>query len=252
MKKLVMIGIFVAVLCVSTVTTKAAVFGDGGAALQQVLNNITTNPVGNSSVDVVNDALSDDEDSYWAIGGTGGSVSTVVIELADFANDNTFGIYDKGDPSKTVMVFDGAATTGTKALLSIYDNGDVELNFNLTGVTFSGNQFGFYLENPVNPDNPQDVSYIWYSDSTLNNDDDHMYAYQGENDTVKIGGAAPGLWTPSEYVLAWEDLPFSNSDKDFTDFVVMVESVNPVPVPGAILLGFLGMSAAGLKLRRFA
>ena len=88
-----------------------------------------------------------------------------------------------------------------------------------------------------------------------------MYAYQGTGDTVEISPWDPGDWTDNEYVLAFEDLVATwtnqdgsqgTSDWDYTDFVVMVESVNPVPVPGAVLLGILGLSAAGIKLRRFA
>ena len=54
----------------------AVPFGNGGAALQGVLDGITTAPVaGDSSVDVTTDALSDAADSYWAITGSGASAS---------------------------------------------------------------------------------------------------------------------------------------------------------------------------------
>jgi hypothetical protein len=56
----------------------AVPFGDGGVALQGVLDNITIGPnPGVSSVNVLTDALTDNMDSYWAIHGSGGSVSTV-------------------------------------------------------------------------------------------------------------------------------------------------------------------------------
>jgi hypothetical protein len=42
------------------------------------------------------------------------------------------------------------------------------------------------------------------------------------------------------------------ADTDFQDMVVLIEGANPVPVPGAILLGILGLSVAGVKLRKFA
>ncbi len=94
---------------------------------------------------------------------------------------------------------------------------------------------------------------FWYSDTSLNGDDaDHMYAYEGVGDTIQIGGFAPGPWTSNEYILAWEDLDAEFADFDYDDMVVLVESVSPVPVPAAVLLGFLGLGAAGLKLRRFA
>lgn len=61
------------------------------------------------------------------------------------------------------------------------------------------------------------------------------------------------MW--SEYLLAWEDLAWTNSAFDYNDFVVLVESVHPVPEPpaletfdlGALLLGGSGRCAAGMS-----
>jgi hypothetical protein len=45
----------------------------------------------------------------------------------------------------------------------------------------------------------------------------------------------------------------NNRDFYFDKAVLTVNTeVNPVPVPGAVLLGILGLSAAGVKLRKFA
>ncbi|MCP5515960.1 MAG: hypothetical protein H7A45_01730 [Verrucomicrobiales bacterium] len=130
----------------------AVTFGDGGAALQGVLDGITLAPnANNSSVNVVTDQMSDQLDSYWQIGGSGGSVSTIVIELAGFADDNVFGIFDAADPNNKVPVLAGSAGAGDKALLSIHADGSVELNFVDTGIDFAaGNNFGFYLDATVN------------------------------------------------------------------------------------------------------
>jgi hypothetical protein len=242
-----------AVMCLAGVPAIAGPsFGDGGAALQGVLDDITTAPVaGDSSVDVTTDYIADASDSYWAITASGGSVSTVIVELAAFADSNKFGVFDMTDPSKMVQLFAGADGPGDQALLSIKADGSVYVNFGDSGVDFAGNAFGYYLDATVGNSDP---TAIWYSDTLLNADQfDHMAAYRGTNtDTVQLPDLSPGLWADNEYVLAFEDLVEAVSDKDFTDFVVMVESVNPVPVPAAILLGFLGLGAAGLKLRRFA
>ena len=77
-----------------------------------------------------------------------------------------------------------------------------------------------------------------------------MLAYQGTGDQVQLPTFNPGEWNPNEYILAWEDLPFGNYkyDGDFNDMVLMVESVQPVPVPAAVwlfgsgLLGLVGMA----------
>ena len=250
--KIKLLILCIAVLCISTAPAKAATFGaGGGASLQGVLDGITTAPnPGVSSVNVLTDDILDTADSLWSITGAGGSTTTLIIELAGFSGTNTYGIYDAANPLNAVQLFAGAAGAGSQAVVSIKIDGSIFVNLLDTGVNFAaGNSFGFYLDATVGSGNP---AAIYYSDSSLNADGnfDHMYAYQGTNtDTVQLTGLAPGLWTNNEYVFAWEDL-WGGGDKDFDDFVVMVESI--VPVPGAILLAILGMGVAGVKLRKFA
>ena len=55
-----------------------------------------------------------------------------------------------------------------------------------------------------------------------------------------------------EYIIAFEEVAFDQSDRDFQDMVVIVESITPVPVPGAALLGLLGFGLIGWIKRRFA
>ncbi len=224
----------------------ASPFGaDNGVELQGILDNITTAPTaGASSIDVTTDMLSDASDSYWSVGATGGSVSTMIIEVAGFAQNNMFGIYNSG---QYVQLFNGSATNGDQALLSIKEDGSVYVNFADTGVDFSGNVFGFYINNIVDSG-----SGLFHSDSSLNeNGVDHMLAYQGlDTDFVKLPTLAAGLWTDNEYILAFEDL-YGGGDLDYTDMVLMVESVNPVPEPATMLLfgmGLLGL--AGVTRRK--
>ena len=156
-------------------------FGDGGSALQGVLDGITQAPVlGSSSVDVTTDALTDAQDSYWNITASGGSVATMIIELAEFAPGNTFGVYSG---TNYVQLFAGADSAGAQVLLSIKDDWSVFVDKVDTGVDFVGGTFGFYLDSTA-----YTTGGLWHSDTLLNADGlDHMAAYQGTNtDTVKL------------------------------------------------------------------
>lgn len=217
-------------------------YGDGGVALQGVLDGITVS--GTSSVDVTTDYIEDNYDSLWGITGSGTSAVTFIIELASFAGVNTFGVYDATDHSKTVQIFNGAAGAGSKTALTFDGDGSVKVGFIDSGVDFAGNNFGYYLQRGTT---------IFYSDTSLNADSvDHMAAFQGTGDEVQLPNTlGSGPWTPNEYVLAWEDV-FGGGDRDYTDMVLMVESVeNTIPEPTTMVLfgfGLLGM--AGVVRRK--
>jgi len=220
-------------------------FGPGGAGqLQGVLNGITVG--GTSSVNAASDMLADGSDAYWHIGASGGSVASMVIELGSYAPNNQLYVYDPTNPLNKALLFSGSATVGTQAMLSIYSTGEVFVNFAYKG-TFGSTNFGYAIAS-------QDGTF--YSDTRLNETlangqkADHMLAYQGTGDTVKIGPFAAGPWGANEYILAFEDLYGNGADFNFTDMVVMVESVQPVPEPGTMVLlgaGLLGLAVFGKR-----
>ncbi|RLA39294.1 MAG: PEP-CTERM sorting domain-containing protein [Gammaproteobacteria bacterium] len=235
-------------MALKQLTAGLLAFGIAGTAvaapslggLQTVFDNITQG--GPSSVDVTTDMLNDNVDTTWAIGGTGGAVSTLIIELAGFKDNTSFGIYSG---TETVELFGGPDGAGAQVLMSILGDGSVIVNFTDTLVDFAGNSFGFYLDSSAS-----NGGGMFYSDTAKNADGvDHMFAYQGVGDTVEIPPYAAGVWGPSEYILAWEDLN-GGGDEDYADFVVMVESVNPIPEPGLAALLGAGLVGVGLSRRK--
>jgi len=233
--------------------------------LVEVLDSITTIPfhdswVNDKDADSIADTGPGINDSYWVPTGLSGSWATMIIEISGYETINQFGIYDASDENNRLVIFDGAAQVGAtgKAAISFTPNGnDVDiLVFGGSGAsaTFDTKVFGFFLDSTgaLWPDTTP--GGMWYSDTSLNTDQtDHMLAFQGNNiDEIQIPGGVAGTWTDNEFILGWEDVAFGPSDMDYQDFIVGIESVMPVPVPGAVLLGILGLSAAGIKLRKFA
>jgi hypothetical protein len=224
-------------VCIATASSDGA-----GKDLQNQLNNITTS---GPDINVYNGQTS--PSAYWQVAASGTSANKIVMEIAGNANTNTFGIFDPTNSSNYLQLFAGSATTGwTTVLMQIGNQFTATYYNNIGGITgqnsmtLSGNTVGYYLG--AASDTP-----TFYSDPTMNapggttypNGMPHMAAYAG-NGTTYLNNAQFAL---GEYLLAWDDQVFSKSDLDYNDFVVLVESVHPVPEPAV-----LGMFGLGLLL----
>lgn len=110
----------------------------------------------------------------------------------------------------------------------------------------AGTEFGWYL---------QSNSTYYYSEASLNPGGwDHVMTFDLPNfpDSLYVDfGKGSILWELHDpFLITWEDL--NMGDQDYDDMIYLVDRVIPTPVPGAFLLGALGIGAAGMKLRKFA
>jgi hypothetical protein len=218
------------------VPTPVNPLGEHGTSTTLSLQGII-NARGNTLVTIASDAdqLDDSLDSWW--NASTSLASGMVIEVAGYAPNNSFGIYDVSNPGQKLQIFGGGSSAGA------------------TAVTFSPySTFGFYLKNTV-------AGFTWYSDSSLNAGGlDHMVAYQGKGETLNLGSnpAAPSgsvLWDADTFLLGWEDL--SLGDWDYNDMVVTVSNIRPSNVPdGAstvmllgVALGFLAVTGRVARVR---
>ncbi|MFP5270253.1 PEP-CTERM sorting domain-containing protein [Coleofasciculus sp.] len=206
-----------------------------GTSLQTIFDDIKVSDPG---INVVNDqskfALFDNTSASGAIG-------TLVAEIAGFAPGNQFGLYSAKNPNNQALIFDGASSPFEQAFISFFDNGDVKVNNTLVATGF-GNSFGFYLHTPENN--------TFYTEDSLNNGNPQVLAYQGDNQTkLKINGLDSGTFVDTEFIFAFEDKPFSGSDKDFNDMVVHISGIEPVPEPMTILGSALALGFGGLFKR---
>ncbi|MFB2938643.1 DUF4114 domain-containing protein [Aerosakkonemataceae cyanobacterium BLCC-F154] len=230
-----------------------------GLSLQNLLDELT---VSGPKIDTVNDQTGFNLFTNTA---SSGSVATFMFEIAGNASLNKFGIYNPSGIKAELFAGINDVSDGTT--VNFLGNGDVTVSTIgfapgnepdpiIKKYTGFGNIFGFYLDTPEG---------TFYTQNSLNpNGFQQAVVYQGNNQTeLQIAGRSPGRFTSNEFIIAFEDLlrgSSGNSDSDFQDLVVLVESITPkkddvasIPEPGIAtsLLAFgLGSFAWILKGQR--
>lgn len=224
-----------------------ATYGQDGAGtgLESVLGPSTDPNSIFSSGPGINPYTQQSQKPFWSVNASSGSISTILLQIAGNANNDTFGIFDPNNINNKLAILTNGSN-GAQASLSTYTNGGYAVNFDTAHKVYfsTTNYFGYYLSTPTG---------TFYSLPSLNdvggktypNGMPHMLAFNGDgsNKLKAMNGLSSGTFSANEYILAWEDQPFAKSDLDYNDFLVMVESVHPVPEPAV-----LGMFGLGLLL----
>jgi hypothetical protein len=224
--------------------------GSGEPTLQASFDSL----LGSGAPNAVNDCLDDGNDAAWSTVGTTGSAS-ILIELAGNARSNAFGVYDLNDPSRRLSIFEGNDAVSSFATLRLASLATGEWRLSVreennpgdptgwTHMTVATPAFGFYLATRSQG--------TFFSNTALNTDgQDHMYAYAGTDAQFLSGPLAGEVFGLQDYILAWEDLLASSSDRDYQDFVAIVQDVTPVPLPTAVWLfasGLIGLAGVARR-----
>jgi hypothetical protein len=177
--------------------------------------------------------------------------ATIIIEIAGNASTNTGGIYSVASYNSAsitdqwVKIFNGSASTGSMVTIE-FSGGQVRINGGSWTSFDLSEGFGFYLDGGADS---SDVPNFFTEDSRNAGGAPQALVFQGQGggQNIKVAGTYYDL-SATDWVIAFEDLPYGSSDKDFNDFVFLARGITPVPEPASLVL--LGSAVAGVAVAR--
>jgi hypothetical protein len=215
-------------------------------SLQDVVNNSLTTPV-----DTTTDCI--DNDAHWQLNGRG--EATIMVEIAGFAPQNTFGLYDSTNSESQLQIFSGPDSNGERRFITVTESDSNYLfqvwedEMLVSSALFGSATFGFYLGTP------EHGGHTYFSDTDLNSDGvDHLYAYAGNDSLFTDHPNVPEHLRNTQFganmhLLAWEDL-LNGGDRDYQDLVLAISNMTPVPLPASLVLLASGLLLAGIRRRK--
>jgi Domain of unknown function (DUF4114) len=220
----------VVLLSLPLLATSARAACTFGASSEPTLQGVFDSMLGPEAPSATVDCVEPSADAVWRSDPE--ATATIIIELAGFAPNNVFGIYDPSNPTRQVTLFGGAAGAGSSVSLAFVAGDASGFDVQVGGVAlgqFASSDFGFFLRTPQHA--------TFFSQASLNGDGaDHLYVYQG-NAQLFIGGPLAGVdFATSMYLLAFEDLRVPGGDSDYQDFVAAINFMTPIPLPAGVLL----------------
>jgi len=224
----------------------------GTPLLQNVFNNI------GSSINAVTDQ---DAAALFQPMSIGGTLNSLFFEnpSAAYRNSNKFGIYSTDNPNLKLQIFSGADGPITQHSVEFAKgagfNG-VELDNNpATLINGFGFTFGFYLIS-------NGSGATLYSEDSRNGGIAQALIYRGKGNKVNLfeandnvlgchggPGPIPCLSDANSWYIAFEDLA-GGGDHNYSDMVVQVDDIQPVPEPGSMALFGTGLLWVAGKARR--
>lgn len=247
------------------------VYQDGTNDLVDVFNTLGLTAQG---YDVVNSQKV--PNAYWNPSGVG-TISSFRFTDISFAGASEFGLYNNATGEK-LMLFDATYDDGSTSTLTFNVNGSATVvrydgisqsSVQTTATTF-GTTFGFYIKSDggysngtyySDPSKNPGWTPDWNQDGTPddpNTYNDWMLFYQGATG-VNLNAAygfAGGFFGADDWLIAtdgWVHWDPKWGMLDFTDAVILIESVRPVPEPATMLLlgaGLLGLAAVTRRRNR--